>query len=169
MSRFDVNNGAEQLAQDLQKLGKISEADHWEILTPASDLLVRKFAAAIKRIFRQNTGKLAASIQGFRKSGGGDGTHILVYPHGAHHKYQSRTKQRRMKKGRDGVKRETFVFVNKTASAGDVGFVLEYGSPARGIKAYHWMENTLEENSGEISEALQQGFDEYCDKRGIGQ
>lgn len=158
MSRFDVNNGAEQLSQDLQKLGKISEADHWEILTPASDLLVRKFAAAIKRIFRQNTGKLAASIQGFRKSGGGDGTHILVYPHGAHHKYQSRTK--RTKKGGAAT---------KTANANEVGFVLEYGSPARGIKAYHWMENTLEENSGEISEALQQGFDEYCDKRGIGQ
>ena len=167
MSRFDVNNGAEELMQDLQKLGKISEADHWEILTPASDLLVRKFAAAIKRIFRQNTGKLAASIQGFRKSGGGL-PYMLVYPYGTHHKYKGRTKTRQYKRSKHG-RTYTYGGGSKNAEANDVGFVLEYGSPARGIKAYHWMENTLEENSGEISEALQQGFDEYCDKRGIGQ
>lgn len=158
MSRFEVNNGAEELIQDLQKLGKLSEEDHWDILTPAADLLVKKFAAKIKKLFKQHTGNLADSIQGFRKSGGGDGSHILVYPHGPHHKYQSRTK--RTKKG--GA-------ASKTANANEVGFVLEYGAPSRGIEATHWMENTLEENSGEISEALQQGFNEYCDKRGVGQ
>lgn len=157
MSRFEVNDGADRLLLDIQKLGQIEDSDHFEILSPAADLLVKKFAQKIKQVFRQHTGKLAESIQGFKKSGGGE-PHILVYPYGPHHKYKSRTKK--TKKG---------AAASKTAAANEVAFVLEYGSPGRGIKANHWMENTLTESSAEISDALQQGFDEYCDKRGIGQ
>lgn len=158
MSKFDVNDGPDRLIQDIQKLGELSTDDHWEILTPAADLLVKKFAQKVKQVFTQYTGKLAEAIQGFRKSGGGDGHYILVYPHGPHHKYKSRTKK--TKKG---------AAASKTAAANEVAFVLEYGSPGRNIKATHWMENALEESSAEISDALQQGFDDYCDKRGIGQ
>lgn len=157
MSKFDVNDGADRLIQDIQKLGEITNDDHWEILTPAADLLVKKFAQKVKQVFQQHTGNLADAIQGFKKSGGGE-PHILVYPHGSHHKYKSRTKK--TKKG---------AAATKTAAANEVAFVLEYGSPGRNIKATHWMENALEENSAEISDALQQGFDDYCNKRGIGQ
>lgn len=155
MSKFEVNDGADRLILDLQKLGRLTEEDHYELLTPASDLLVAKFGQKVKQVFKQHTGKLAASIQGFRKSSGGQ-PYILVYPYGPHHKYKSRTKK--TKKGAAAA---------KTATANEVAFVLEYGSPGSGIEATHWMENALEESSAEISDALQQGFDDYCDKRGI--
>lgn len=146
MARFEPK-GVDGMSLDLQKLGQISDQDAYTILTPAADLLGKKFKAKIAAIFRQRTGKLAAAIKGFRKKGG-EGPFMLVYPYGAHHTYNSR---------KGGT---------KTATAAEVGFVLEYGDGSH--KATHWMENTVAENEIEITEAMQEGFDTLCDQRGIG-
>lgn len=149
MAKFEVmSEGAEGLSMDLKKLGRLTDEDAYTILEPAADVVKAKFADKIKAVFQQHTGKLAASIQEFKKKA--DGPFILVYPHGPHHRYKSR------KKG------------SKTASAGEVAFVLEYGAPARNIAATHWMENSIQESDQEITEAMQAGFDTLCDEKGIG-
>lgn len=150
MARFEPNTGGlDSLSTDLRKLGQLTNEDAWTILTPAAELLEGKFMDKIRTIFTQRTGKLAAAIQSFRRVE--DGPVILVYPDGAHHRYRSR------KKKGGGM---------KTAQASEVGFVLEYGSSRH--QAYHWMENTIEEETEAVGEALQEGFDLLCEEKGIG-
>ena len=146
MARLEITTGTDELAEDLRKLRDISDEDAFEILTPAAETLAEKFQENIRSVFTQRTGKLAAAIQSFRKVT--DGPHILIYPDGPHHRYRSRKT-----KG------------TKTATAAEVGFVLEYGSNR--VKASHWMENTVNETEAEIGEKIQEGFDSFCDARGI--
>lgn len=140
--------GLDSLSADLKKLGQLTDEDVYTILTPAADHMVLRFAAKIREVFVQHTGKLAESIKALRKSD--DGPYILVAPQGVHHKYSSRKK-----KGGG----------QKNALASEVGFVLEYGD--RHHRAYHWMENTINEEEAATGEKLQEGFDRLCDEKGI--
>lgn len=144
MARFEPM--IDDLSMDLQKLGQITEEDAFTILTPAGELVKEKFTEKIRSVFAQRTGKLAAAIQSFKRVE--DGPSILIYPDGPHHRYRSRKT-----KG------------TKTATAAEVGFVLEYGS-AR-VKATHWMENAIRENEEAIGQKMQEGFDAFCDEKGI--
>lgn len=151
MARFDVNDGAGKLSEDFQKLSGITNEDAWKILTPAGDHLAAKFAEKIRGTFAQHTGKLAASIKAQRKAN--DGAYIQVSPQGVHHQYN----HPRRKKSRPSAV--------KNAHASEVAFVLEYGDGHH--KATHWMENTINEEEAAIGEAMQQGFDAWCDERGV--
>jgi hypothetical protein len=144
MARFEPM--IDDLSMDLQKLGQITEEDAFTILTPAGELVKEKFTEKIRSVFAQRTGKLAAAIQSFKRVE--DGPSILIYPDGPHHRYRSRKT-----KG------------TKTATAAEVGFVLEYGSVR--VKATHWMENALRENDEAIGQKMQEGFDAFCDEKGI--
>lgn len=155
MAQFKVNDGAGRVALDLEALGRIGDEDAYTILNPAANVLTERFTKKIKSIFQQHTGKLAASVQGFRKKSG-EGPYMLVYPYGAHHRYKSR---KGGKKGKGG---------SKNVGANEVAFVLEYGAPARGIEATHWMEDAMYESESEVGEAMQEGFDALCDSKGIG-
>lgn len=147
MASFEPKvDGLDGLDADLKKLGRLTNEDAWTILTPAADLLKEKFMEKIRSIFRQHTGKLAASIKDMKKAA--DGPSILIYPQGAHHQYRSR------KSGG-----------SKTASASEVGFVLEYGDSRHAAR--HWMEGTVTEQESALGEKFQEGFDKLCDEKGI--
>lgn len=167
MARFEPK-GVDGMSLDLQKLGQISDQDAYTILTPAADLLAEKFKDKLSLLFSKISGKLVASIRAMRKQSGGV-FYMLVYPYGDHHKYNARVRSYTVQKRADwGVEKRKTKGGVKMASANDVAFVLEYGSPARGIEASHWMEKTIQENEEQILEAMQRGFDELCDERGIG-
>ena len=146
-----MNDSAEKLSMDFTKLGQITNEDAWAILRPAGQMLKEAFREKILGTFQQRSGVLAESIEAVDRTG--DVPHVLVYPQGPHHKYRNR------KKRGGGM---------KTADASEVGFVLEFGSAARGIAASHWMENAITEHDAEITEKMQEGFDALCDEKGIG-
>lgn len=147
MAKFEPKLEAlDGLSMDFQKLGRITDEDAWTILTPAADLLQGKFMEKIRGVFQQHTGVLAAAIKSFKRKQ--DGPVILVYPDGPHHRYRSR---------KGGT---------KTATAAEVGFVLEYGDGHH--RAAHWMESTVDEQDRAIGEAMQEGFDTLCEKKGVG-
>lgn len=154
---------------DLQRLGHLTNENVWAILSPAADLLRELFTEKIKSIFQQHTGKLANAIQGFRKSSE-DGPYILVYPYGDHHKYNARgfnaeRYARRSKRGSAKGYKKSKKAGTKTASANEVAFVLEYGDGHH--TATHWMEGTMEQNDFKIHNAMQEGFDAFCEERGL--
>lgn len=161
--RLDQIDG---LSEDLKKLGRLTNEDAWAILTPAGEFLRVKFMEKIRQLFtRYSTGKLASLIESMRKQNG-DGPYIQVYPYGTHHKYQGREKTKAYKRSKHG-RTYTYGGGNKKATADEVAFILEYGAPSRNIEATHWMENTINENVGEIHAKLQEGFDRLCDEKGI--
>ncbi len=167
MAKFEPKVDIDNLSLDFQKLSNLSNDDIWQILTPAADLLVRKLKEKIKTFFKQHTGKLAASIEGFRKGRGKESApHILVYPYGTHHRYKGRKKTGHYKRSKHG-RTYTYGGGSKQASANDVAFVLEYGAASRNIPATHWMEKTINENSEAVAEAMQQGFDDYIKNKGV--
>lgn len=150
MARFEPNTGGlDRLSEDLRKLGQLTDEDAYTILTPGANHLAAKFKAKIKATFQQHTGKLADSIKALRKRD--DGPYILVSPQGVHHRYKGR------KKKGGGT---------KNALASEVGFVHEYGDQHH--PATHWMENTINEESDAVGDALQDGFNRLCDEKGIG-
>ena len=116
-------------------------------------MMVAKFRAKIRGLFRQRTGNLAESITALRKSD--DGPYIQISPQGVHHQYRSPRPSKRKP-----------TFKRKNAHASEVGFILEYGDGHH--KATHWMETTIDENAEEIGRKMQEGFDALCDRKGVG-
>lgn len=165
MARFEVTGDIDRLATDVKGLGDVTKNEYWALLEPGANVLVRKFREKLQKLFKQRTGKLAASIAGFKKSSFGQ-PYMLVYPYGDHHKYRGRSKTRKYKRSKSG-RTYTYGGGNKVATANDVAFVLEYGSPARGINPHHWMEETMEESMDEVVDAMQEGFNELCERRGL--
>ncbi len=160
VSRFSVTEGTDELSQQLKRLSNITTDDVYTILTPAAELLVNRFKAAIDRLFKQHTGKLKNQVQIFRKKSDDASACIDVYPAGPHHMY--RTHKVRGRKRLKGRTRGT-----ATATANEVAFVLEYGAPGRGIPATHWMEKTIEASSDAVAEAMEQGLDEVLESKGV--
>lgn len=172
--RFDQ---IDSFAEDLKKLGQLTNEDAWTILAPAGEFLRVKLIEKIRTIFKQRTGKLAEAITSMKKANG-DGPYIQVYPYGTHHTYHSRVKYREYKNSVHGRMSKRGGGVRK-ATADEVAFILEYGTNGAGYnrkgnlrgvprKAYHWMENTINENVDEIHEKMQEGFDTLCDEKGVG-
>lgn len=150
MARFEPKTeGLGSLSDDLRKLSSLRDEDAFEILTPAGEHLREKFSEKIRSTFIQHTGKLAESIKALRKKE--DGPFILVAPQGVHHRYRSR------KKKGGGT---------KNALASEVAFILEYGDGHH--TATHWMESTVTAEEGAVQEKLQEGFDAWCDRKGVG-
>jgi len=179
MAKLDFDAVAlDQFSLDLRRLGQLRNEDHWQILAPAGELLVQKFRETIARTFRHQKNHPAGTIQGLADSieaqnkYGADGAYIQIVPDGGHHKYNKRVKTIKVTKvfghvSKSGTRTRKTKGGLKTERADAVGFVLEYGAPAQGIKAYHWIEKTMVENQGAIFDALQQGFDDFCEERGL--
>lgn len=179
MAKLDFDAVAlDQFNLDLQRLGKLTNEDHWQILAPAGELLVQKFRETIARTFSHQKNHPAGDIQSLSDSieaqnkYGADGAYIQIVPDGGHHRYNKRVKTIKVTKvfghvSKSGTRTRKTKGGLKTERADAVGFVLEYGSPGRHIKPYHWMENTMLQSAAEVEEALQQGFDAFCEENGL--
>lgn len=156
MARLDVQ-GFDAFAADLEAAKNLTEEESYTILEAGGEVLKAKMQETISRMGLILNDVLRKSIKIFRKTG--ERPYLEVYPSGKHHVTHGYGPD-----GRGTGRR-------RTVDAAEVGFVLEYGAPERNLRAYHWMETAglRATVSGELTEAMQQAFNEVLDAKGVGQ
>ncbi|MEG1603909.1 MAG: hypothetical protein RR340_09915, partial [Cloacibacillus sp.] len=89
-----------------------------------------------------------------------------IYPEGEHHKYNAMLHVRLYKRSKHG---RTYAVGGKikSATADEVGYVLEIGSPKRGIPAFHWMEQANNACIEEVIDKEQNAWQAYLDGIGL--
>lgn len=154
MAQLNVQ-GFDAFAADLEAAKNLSQDEQYQILEAGGERIKTAMRSKLQALGLHLTGRLAASIETVRKTA--DAPYVLIEPKGKHHSYRGRDAKGR--RGKGGM---------KTASAGEVGFVFEYGAPSRGIPAYHWMESAVTESAEETTAAMQEAFNEVLDAKGVG-
>lgn len=147
MAQFEVN-GLDFLIKDLDSAAENVPELVMDMLTAEADIVEPAFKRSIAREGLVSTGKLMTSIQRrpdlLKKSPA-----IYIGPRGDHHYYMPR-------KGKNG-----------TVTAGNVGFITEYGVPSRNIRPRPWMAKALDESQGKALAAAEQVHDQYLKKHNL--
>lgn len=160
MAKLDVQ-GFNAFEADLEAAKNLTEDETYTILTAGGEAIQTAMRAKLQalglvrasaKVIRQ----LIDSIEIVRKRD--DRPFVLIEPQGKHHQYRGR--DAKGKRGKGSI---------KTATADEVGFVLEYGAPSRNIPAHHWMETAITESEAETMAAMQNAFNEVLDAKGVGQ
>ena len=166
MAKFN-EVGLEDLQLSLEELAKIPDDVVEQMLLAGAEVTAKAHKQKLTSLGlfnpRSNALKhLVDSIKIFSKVRTKNGVrqrYVLVYPQGKHHSYTAllRTKFRGIvNTGRTA-----------TATAGDVGFVLEYGAKDRGIKSYQWMRKANEESAAAVEAAEMEVYDRWLDSLGL--
>lgn len=155
MAKFNVL-GFDAFAADLEAAKELSTDEVFSILEAGGAVVLRAMRQKLADLNYVLTGRLRDSIEVVRRPTRGDPA-VLIYPRGKHHSYHGRDSKGR--RGKGGI---------EAASASEVGFVLNYGAPSRGIPAFHWMEPAVEFSGPETTEAMQEEFNAILDSKGVG-
>ena len=132
-------NGLDDLGLTIKELAEIPNEVVAAMLEAQANVLLPKLRDAAP----VETGKLKLSIKEMPKKDKNGRPIIDIYPSGTHHRYKTR---------QGG---------SRAASANDVGFVNEFGAPARGIKGTGWMRLTVESCADEANAAALDVYDKY--------
>lgn len=131
-------------------------ADMAESIPELRDTILKAEADAAEPIIRQgvsaaglvDSGALQRSIG--RSQVKHDGAPaIRIGPKGEHHRYLP-------SKGKNGI-----------ATAGNVGYVHEYGAPSRGIRARRWLSNASDRAKGPAFDVAEAVYDDYMKKHNL--
>lgn len=155
MAKLDVQ-GFDAFSADLEAAKNLTEDEQFKILEAGGEVVKTAMRSKLSELGLRATGRLAESIEIVRKVE--ETPYVLIEPKGKHHSYRGRDEQGRRGKGG-----------RKTATAGEVGFVFEYGAASRHIPAYHWMEKAVEGSTEETTVAMQNAFNAVLDEKGVGQ
>lgn len=150
VARFSVS-GLDTVTAAFDHLADVSDEDKLRVLRAGGEILKAAFQEALKTLFQQHTGKLAASPEVEEKTGG-DGGYVLIAPKGKHGR-SSAGKRRPKHKG------------TYTGDNAEIAFILEYGSSR--IPARHWMERTVEEQGDAVAEAMEAEWSKVLDEYGF--
>ncbi len=156
MAKFDVV-GLDAFKADLEAAQELTVDEKYRILDAGGTVVLQAMQRKLTSIGLVLTGRLSESLGSVRKVE--DGTPVvLVYPQGVHHRYRGRDIRGKRGKG-----------LLKTASAAEVGFVLEYGVAQHNIRATHWMEAAVSTSGEATTDAMQEAFNAVLDEKGTEQ
>lgn len=144
MAQLNVNS-VSALISDLASAADQFPELREQMLTAQADLVEPAVRSAVVAAGLRDTGTLQASIGRVKKE---QGSKILIGPSGVHHRYVRRT-------GSGEVR------------SGHVGYIHEYGAPARGIRAKKWMSGAVQNVSGKALDAAEAVYDEYMKKHNL--
>lgn len=158
MAKLDVQ-GFNAFKADLEAAKNLTEAETRTILAAGAEVLKEWMQNTISSMGLVLSGMLRESIKIFQKEEDGR-PYAEVYPKGKHHVAHGYGYGPGPRRGKGAP---------KTVDAGEVGFVLEYGAPDRGLNSYHWMETAALRGEADITEAMQNAFNGILDAKGVGQ
>lgn len=147
MAQFEVN-GLESLIKDLESAAENVPELAMDMLTVEADIVEPALKRSIVQEGLVRSGTLRDSIKRRISKAKGTPT-IYIGPRGTHHSYMPR-------KGKNG-----------TVTAGNVGFIAEYGVPSRNISPRPWMANAVEESQDKALAAAEQVHDQYLKKHNL--
>lgn len=144
MARMEVS-GADVLIAGLADMITSTPKLRDAILAAEADVLEPGLKASISENGLVETGTLQNSIKRRTATMAGEKV-IRIGPTGTHHYYMPTGKK-------SGI-----------ATANDVGYVHEYGSPRRGIRPKEWVRKALERNKSAAYQAADNVYQKYVNK-----
>lgn len=168
MAKFNAQ-GIEGLELSLKEFAEIPDDVVEEMLDAASEVVVAAHKQKIQSLGLVDTGKLVNSIKAHKKAGSrSNGFHryVLVYPTGKHNSYNRKKVTKVYKNSKHGRTYDVGGDV-KNVTNNDVGFVLEYGAPKRGKRAYQWMRSANEESADAVAGAEFAIYDKWLKTKGL--
>ena len=162
MAKFNTI-GLDDLQMSFEEWANFPDEVKDEILEAGATVAIKALKQSISSLGIIDTKQLHASIKATKPKTDKYGNRILyVYPQGTRKKISSGTKLSHVSiRGR--IKSGTG---KKTRNA-DVGFIMEFGAPHRGIPARQWMRTAIERNADEIVEAERKVYDGWLNSKGL--
>ena len=159
MAKFSSDVG--QLMLDMQQIAEIPEDVIDEMLQAGSKVGVEAMRRSLRRMGLVKTGQLADSLVAVRKVDKYGRIYYEVYP-----------------KGRRKAEPHVLTVANirrvdplhtyaEPPTNNEVGFVLEFGAPKRGIKARQWMRKANEESADDVVAAEFKVYDDWLKSKGF--
>lgn len=159
MAKFSSDVG--QLMLDMQQIAEIPEDVIDEMLQAGSKVGIEAMRRSLRRMGLVKTGQLADSLVAVRKVGKDGRIYYRAYPKGRR-KSENRAltvaNVRRINPLRSHAKPPT---------NNEVGFVLEFGAPKRGIEARQWMRKANEESADDVVAAEFKVYDDWLKSKGF--
>ena len=159
MAKFSSDVG--QLMLDMQQIAEIPEDVIDEMLQAGSKVGVEAMRRSLRRMGLVKTGQLADSLVAVRKVGKDGRIYYRAYPKGRRKSENSAltvASIRRVNPLRSHAKPPT---------NNEVGFVLEFGAPKRGIEARQWMRTANEESADDVVAAEFKIYDDWLKSKGF--
>lgn len=162
-----ISGSFEGLNLTLMELAEIPDDVVDKMLAAGAEVVKAAHKRKLRELGLIDTGVLEGSVTAHSKVDRKSGRrYYLVYPSGTHHTYNSVKKVKVYKRSKHG---RTYTVGGglRKASAGDVGFVLEYGAPRRGIRAYQWMAQANAECENDVLAAEERVYDEWLRSKNL--
>ena len=159
MAKFSSDVG--QLMLDMQQIAEIPEDVIDEMLQAGSKVGVEAMRRSLRRMGLVKTGQLADSLVAVRKVGKDGRIYYRAYPKGRRKSENSAltvASIRRVNPLRSHAKPPT---------NNEVGFVLEFGAPKRGIEARQCMRTANEESADDVVTAEFKVYDDWLKSKGF--
>lgn len=162
--------GADDLRLSMQEVAEIPDEVKYQMLEAGAQSAVNAQKRTIRAAGLVKTGTLVESVRLFRKLSkdryGDMIPSVVVYPYGAHHKYMRRVVTKTYARSKHG--RTYSVGGNvATATNNDVGFVLNFGSKRRGIKAARWADKAVEQCAAAVEKAEFEVYDRWLKEKNL--
>lgn len=162
MARFNAE-GIEGLELSFEEFAAIPDEVVDEILEAGADVVVEAQKQKIDALGLVDSGKLKESITAFHKVGTKNDSwqrYVLVYPYGKHGTRNRKAVTKKYKRSKHG-RTYTVGGDTKKVTNNEVGFVLEFGAPKRGIKPYQWMRKANEACASDMEKAQFEVYDKW--------
>lgn len=153
MARFGFSNGELSMAA----IEEIPDPVVAEMLEQGALVTMKAHQDQIRKLDLVDSAQLFKSLRAFPKVAKDGHRYTLVYPYG---------KRRNPKRKKLAYNRKNKKYHVVNMSNNDVGFVHEFGAPARGIPAKQWMQTANEEAADEVVEAEFKKYDEWLSSMG---
>lgn len=158
MAKFSYD--ADQLMLDMQQIAEIPEDVIDEMLQAGSKVGVEAMRRTLRRMKLVDTGQLQTSLVAVKRRKDGR-LYYLAYPKG-------RRKPKPHVLTVSNVNRvdplHTYV---KPPTNDEVGYVLEFGAPKRGIQPRQWMRTANEESADDVVAAEFKVYDDWLKSKGF--
>ncbi len=161
-----ITYGLGDLAFSFNALAALPDEVASEMLDAGGEVIVEHHKAEITKQGLVDTGTLRDSIRAFRKLGRDRRRYVLVYPHGKHGEYNRKAVAKKYKRSKHG-RTYTVGGDTKDVTNNEVGFVLEFGAPKRGISPKQWMSIANEKGIDEAVQKQEEVYDQYLKSKNL--
>lgn len=162
MASFDTS-GLDGLVFSLEEVGAMPDELIDGMLEAGGAMIAEYHKAELNTQGLVDTGALRDSISVHKKRGRDGSRYVLVYPYGNHGAYNRKLVVKAYKRSKHG-RTYTIGGDTKEVSNSDVGFVLEFGAPERGIVPRQWMRIANEKGISDVIVEEKDVYEQFLDK-----